>query len=314
MLRKLLDSGGRAARVAACAALLAGAQGALGQGISDTAPVPAARVATPPVLAQPVAAAPASRDWSEWALALSVLSLIGVGFLIATRPKARRRSSTSGAAGSPVSTTAALPNALSPGQHDQVHRMIERALAEQAKLTVGSTTPALGLPKAATNKPAARSVAPSAPAAPPAAPPVPAAPVAAVATAANEAFEAFLEPPTAAQPAPPEPAGPRRVYVSSAPVNGRFRRNALQDQPAHNSIYELTRDPAQPDQATFRVNPDVASHPRHISSYADVLEPACEFNSPQGAASRIVTEAPGLLRRVDGDDWEIVRKARIHFA
>ncbi len=115
-------------------------------------------------------------------------------------------------------------------------------------------------------------------------------------------------------PAPPAPVGPRRAYVSSAPVNGRFRRNVLQGQPAHNSIYELTWDPVRPDETTFQVNPDPASHPRHISSYADVLEPACEFNLPQGAASRIVTEAPGLLRRVDGDDWEIVRKARIYFA
>ncbi|MFD1469283.1 hypothetical protein ACFQ48_13710 [Hymenobacter caeli] len=309
MLRKLLDFSRRALRPLAVAALLAGLSGSgtRAQGISDTAPVqqaPAKEPTPPAVTAQSAVAAPAGRDLSEWALATAVLSLVGVAYLI-LRPKPRRRSSASGAAGSPVSQAAALPNALSPGQHDQVHRMIERALAEQAKAATGPTAPAHSLPKAATNKSVTR------PAAPPAVPPAPAAPLVPVAAASNEEFEAFLEP---AVSVPPASAGPRRVYVSSAPVNGRFRRNALQDQPAHNSIYELTRDPAQPDQATFRVNPDVASHPRHISSYADVLEPACEFNLPQGAASRIVTEAPGLLRRVDGDDWEIVRKARIHFA
>lgn len=305
MPRKLLDFGKPAARALAGALLLAGlsGSGALAQGVLDTAPVsPAAR----PPMTQLAAAPPASHDLSNWALAVAALSLIGVAYLIATRPKPRRRSSSSGAAGNSVSQAASPPNALSPSQHDQVHRMIERALAEQTKLAAGPTAPAPNPPKAGASRPTNRPVA----APPPAAAPVAAVPVAAAAT---EEFEAFLEP-AAAPVTTVVPVGPRRFYVSSAPVNGRFRRNALQAQPAHNSIYELTTDPAQPDQAAFRVNPDPASHPRHISSYADVLEPACEFNLPQGAASRIVTEAPGLLRRVDGDDWEIVRKARIHFA
>ncbi|AWM33388.1 hypothetical protein [Hymenobacter nivis] len=304
MLRKLLNFGKSAAQGLAVAVLLAGPiGGALAQGVLDTAPAsPAAR---PPV-AQVAAAPLAAHDWSEWALALSVLSLIGVAFLI-LKPKPRRKSSSLGAAGSPVSQAVAQPNALSPGQHQQVHRMIERALAEQAKLAAGPAAP--GLSKAVTNKPLIRPVA----AMPALITPPEAAVPTATAAAANEEYEVFLEPAVPA-PAPPAPAGPRRAYVSSAPVNGRFRRNALQEQPAHNSIYELTLDPARPDETTFQVNPDPASHPRHISSYADVLEPACEFNLPQGAASRIVTEAPGLLRRVDGGDWEIVRKARIYFA
>ncbi|AMJ66915.1 hypothetical protein [Hymenobacter sp. PAMC 26628] len=310
MLRKLLNFGGRAARVAACAALLAGGHGALAQGI----PSPEPTVATEEAAAQPVAAQAVSpsRDWSEWALALSVLSLIGVAFLVVTRPKHRHRSSSSSGSGSPTTRLAGATDELTPGQFKEVQKMIARALADQNRPGPGPAGPAAASaasnsanrPKLAANTPRPKTASTALPP-----PEAPAAPVAAEPQAA-------AEPAVAAEPAPapPAPVGPRRAYVSSAPVNGRFRRNVLQGQPAHNSIYELTWDPARPDETTFQVNPDVASHPRHISSYADVLEPACEFNLPQGAASRIVTEAPGLLRRVDGDDWEIVRKARIYFA
>lgn len=314
MLRRLLDSGARAARPLALAVLLAGARGALAQGISDTAPVPAPS-AKESVGPQPAAAqsAPPSRDWSEWALALSGLSLIGVAFLIVTRPKHRHRSSSS-ASSSATTRPAAATDELTPGQFKEVQKMIARALAEQGKPTAApavttqntSRAPASNQPKPApaANQPLIKTASTALP------PETPAAPVAA---GPEIAAEPVASAEILAAPAP-EPVGPRRAYVSSAPVNGRFRRNVLQGQPAHNSIYELAWDPAQPDQTTFQVNPDPASHPRHISSYADVLEPACEFNLPQGAASRIVTETPGLLRRVDGDDWEIVRKARIHFA
>ncbi len=315
MLRRLLDSGARAARPLALAALLAGARGALAQGVLDTVPVPAPS-AKEAVGAQPTAtqAAPPSRDWSEWALALSGLSLIGVAFLIVTRPRHRHRSSSS-ASGGATTRPAAATDELTPGQFKEVQKMIARALAEQGKPTAApavttqntSRAPASNQPKPApaANRPLIKTASTALPP-----PETPAAPVAA---GPEIAAEPVASAEILAAPAP-EPVGARRAYVSSAPVNGRFRRNVLQDQPAHNSIYELTRDAAQPDQATFQVNPDPASHPRHISSYADVLEPACEFNLPQGAASRIITEAPGLLRRVDGDDWEIVRKARIHFA
>lgn len=324
MLRNLLDFGGRAARAAACAALLAGGSGALAQGIADTAPVTTApvrepagqEVGAPPAAAQP---APPSRDWSEWALALSVLSLIGVAFLIATRPKHRPRSSASSAA-SNTTRLAGTTDELTPGQFKEVQKMIARALADQNRSAPGPASPApaapapstpANRPKPAVNTPRPKIASTALP--PPGAPVGPPAPPAAPAETEAAPPEALAEQPAAA-PMPPAPVGPRRAYVSSAPVNGRFRRNVLQGQPAHNSIYELTWDPARPDETTFQVNSDPASHPRHISSYADVLEPACEFNLPQGAASRIVTEAPGLLRRVDGDDWEIVRKARIYFA
>lgn len=311
MLRKLLNFGGRAARVVACAALLAGGRGALAQGI----PSPEPTAATEEAVAQPVAAQaapPATHDWSEWALALSVLSLIGVAFLIVTRPKHRHRSLSSSGSSSSTTRLAGATDELTPGQFKEVQKMIARALADQNRPAPGPASPAAASaasnsanrPKLAANTPRPKT---GSTALPP--PEAPAAPVAAEPQAAAEPA-VTAEP----APAPPAPVGPRRAYVSSAPVNGRFRRNVLQGQPAHNSIYELTWDPARPDETTFQVNPDVASHARHISSYADVLEPACEFNLPQGAASRIVTEAPGLLRRVDGDDWEIVRKARIYFA
>ncbi len=309
MLRKLLKSGPRAARALAVAVLLAGAGrgGALAQGITSTAPVqPAESVAAPP---QPVVAQPASasHDLSQWALAASLLSLLGVAYLIVTRPRHRHHSTSASAA----ARVSAPTDELSTGQFKEVQKMIAKALTEQNRPGGPSSAPrpAQNQPRPATNRPVTRTASTALP--PPEAPAVAPAPAVPLETAATVA------PPAAAAAAPvaaPAPTGPRRAYVSSAPVNGRFRRNALQGQAAHNSIYELTWDPAQPDQTTFRVNPDPASHPRHISSYADVLEPACEFDSPQGAASRIVTEAPGLLRRVDGDDWEIVRKARIRFA
>ena len=306
MLRKLLDFGSWAARVAACAALLAGAQGSLAQGVLDTSPVSSA--ARPPMTQ--LAAAPPSRDWTEWALALSVLSLIGVVFLVVTRPKPRHRSSSSSLASATTTRLVGATDELTPGQFKEVQKMIAKALANQGAPVTNQAAAVQDQSKPLASRPTSRTTASALPEASVAAPTPPAAP-AAVETAVPEVP---TEQP-AAPPAPaPAPVGPRRAYVSSAPVNGRFRRNVLQGQPAHNSIYELTWDPAQPDQTTFQVNPAVASHPRHISSYADVLEPACEFNLPHGVASRIVTEAPGLLRRVDGDDWEIVRKARIYFA
>ncbi|TPG67263.1 hypothetical protein [Hymenobacter nivis] len=320
MLHKLLDFGGRAARVTACAALLASGSGALAQGIESPAPVANApaqesagqEVGAPAAAAQPVP----SRDWSEWALALSALSLIGVVFLIMTRPKHRHRASSGSVASSNTTRLAGATDELTPGQFKEVQKMIARALADQNRPAASPAAPAPAAPmaSAAANRPKQAVNAPRPKVASTAVPP-PEAPVGApVALAEPEAVVPEVSAEQPAAPAPPAPVGPRRAYVSSAPVNGRFRRNVLQGQPAHNSIYELTWDPARPDETTFQVNPDPVSHPRHISSYADVLEPACEFNLPQGAASRIVTEAPGLLRRVDGDDWEIVRKARIHFA
>lgn len=302
MLRKLLDSGARAARPLALAVLLAGACGALAQGVTSTEPVPApTETAAQPTAPLAAEATPEKRDLSEWALAAAVLGLVGVVYLIVHnyRHQSQPALRTAGIDMSPVPT-----KQFGNEQTRQIEAIVRRVLKEES--LVATPKPAQNQPKPAANQPMIKTASTALPPPEVLAPGPPAVPVAPAATEA-----AAPEAPTVAVPLP---AGPRRAYVSSAPVNGRFRRNVLQDQPAHNSIYELTRDAAQPDQATFQVNPDPASHPRHISSYADVLEPACEFNLPQGAASRIITEAPGLLRRVDGDDWEIVRKARIHFA
>lgn len=306
MLRKLLDFGRRATRPLAVAVVLIGLTSgtAPAQGIKNTAPVPAQPetvVATPQPEPEPSAAA-SGTETDHWALAVALLSLVGVAYLIVTRPKHRRRSSSSQGS----SSAPAQSDVLSAGQFTEVHKMIAKALAEQNRPSAAAASSRLAQnqPRPAANRPPTRTASTALP--PPEASVVLVSAPAEAAKTAPEAPSALVE--------VPAPAGPRRAYVSSAPVNGRFRRNALQGKPAHNSIYELTWDSAQPDQTTFRVNPDQASHPRHISSYADVLEPACEFNLPQGAVSCIVTEAPGLLRRVDGDDWEIVRKARIHFA
>jgi hypothetical protein len=51
----------------------------------------------------------------------------------------------------------------------------------------------------------------------------------------------------------------------------------------------------------------------HISNHRNILEPVCEYVAyPQGGETRIITEQPGEVRR-RGEDWEVVRRARIRF-
>ncbi|QIX61233.1 hypothetical protein FY528_03325 [Hymenobacter lutimineralis] len=114
-------------------------------------------------------------------------------------------------------------------------------------------------------------------------------------------------------PAPERPVAPVPAlrYVK-VPVNGGFSEYDLSDQPQHDSIYQISLNPQNPDMATFRVNPNPAVHAYAIQSAQYSLREACRYQQPSGAVSRIVTEEDGTLRRV-GSAWQIEQKAGIRF-
>ncbi|MBG8553172.1 hypothetical protein [Hymenobacter guriensis] len=119
--------------------------------------------------------------------------------------------------------------------------------------------------------------------------------------------------PTVQLPTPERPAapGPALRYVK-VPVNGGFSEYDLSDQPQHDSIYQISLNPQNPDTATFRVNPNPAVHAYAIQSAQYSLREACRYQQPSGSVSRIVTEEDGTLRRV-GSAWQIEQKAAIRF-
>ncbi|WP_100338532.1 hypothetical protein [Hymenobacter chitinivorans] len=115
----------------------------------------------------------------------------------------------------------------------------------------------------------------------------------------------------AAPVAAPVPPAPSRYYVK-VPVNGGFSEYDLQDQPQHDSIYEITPDPRVPERATFRVTSNVGVHAYAIQSAQYSLREACAYQQPNGPVSRIVTDKDGTLIKSNGA-WQIEQKAAIHF-
>jgi hypothetical protein len=101
------------------------------------------------------------------------------------------------------------------------------------------------------------------------------------------------------------------LYVK-VPVNGGFSEYDLHSTEQHDSIYQITPDPARPDVATFRINPNPAVHAYAIQSAQYSLREACRYQQPSGPAIRIITDEPGLLRKV-GATWQIEQKAAIRF-
>ncbi|UOQ54424.1 hypothetical protein [Hymenobacter cellulosivorans] len=114
--------------------------------------------------------------------------------------------------------------------------------------------------------------------------------------------------PVAAAPITPAPT---RYYVK-VPVNGGFSDYDLQDQPQHDSIYEITPDPKVPERATFRVTSNTSVHAYAIQSAQYSLREACAYQQPNGPVSRIVTDKAGTLIKGNGA-WQIELKAAIHF-
>jgi hypothetical protein len=126
--------------------------------------------------------------------------------------------------------------------------------------------------------------------------------------------------PLAEVPAPPlpEPAAPpapaprlRTQYVGEAPFNNSFPARALSDQPGTYSMFAIESSEEMPEQGTFAVTGNLASH---VRDHRSVLEPVCEYvgGYPLGSETRVIMEQPGVVRR-RGDDWEVTQRARVRF-
>ncbi|MCR5887837.1 hypothetical protein LRS06_08605 [Hymenobacter sp. J193] len=127
----------------------------------------------------------------------------------------------------------------------------------------------------------------------------------------SDEFDSLVPPVQLPTPERPAAPGPALRYVK-VPVNGGFSEYDLADQPQHDSIYQISLNPQNPDTATFRVNPNPAVHAYAIQSAQYSLREACRYQQPSGSVSRIVTEEDGTLRRV-GSAWQIEQKAAIRF-
>jgi hypothetical protein len=315
------------------------AQGNSGSSVGAT-PSPAAEATTPaaaasaPTESYQVAAQPAGTSPLTWAaLVMSGLSLLGVIRILSSR---RSRHSSSSSSESGRSHASSASRELSPEQHREVEAMIARALAGQSDKQVvaqklapkPAPTPA-SQPQSVKQKLASNSPKAMRPsetessliALPPLASmaaevPAPTPPVAAPPTsiAEPEPIPAVVEPGTSIEldVTPTADTAPkvRQQFVNEAPFNNTFAARTLSDALAPYSIYEVQIRDQTPDQGQFRVVGNLVSH---ISNHRNILEPVCEYVAyPQGGETRIITEQPGEVRR-RGEDWEVVRRARIRF-
>ena len=225
------------------------------------APAPPAANLTEAVEAPP--AAPATLGWT--ALALALLSLVGVFYLIV---KQSGPPAPGPAALAPPPPTRTTENLITFNEmKDYVQRELDKR--QPAPAAVAAATAAAAVPVAAA-------------------------------------------PATVPPPPVPAPAPRRRVqYVSEAPFNRAFLARALSEQPSAYSIFAIESTEQQPNQGTFTVTGNLASH---VLDHRNVLEPVCDYTGPYpvGSETRIVTETPGQVRR-RGDDWEVVRPAKVRF-
>jgi len=314
------------------------AQGNSGSSAGAT-PSPAAEATTlaaapAPTESYQVAAQPSGTSPLTWAaLVMSGLSLLGVIRILSSK---RSRHSSSGSSESSRNHTSSSSRELSPEQHREVETMIARALAGQSdkqgvaqklapkpafapttqpqsvKQKLASNSPKAMRPSEAESSPIAlpplASMAAEVPASPP---PVAAAPTP---VAEPEPVPAVVEPGTSIEldVTPTADTAPkvRQQFVNEAPFNNTFAARTLSDALAPYSIYEVQARDQTPDQGQFRVVGNLVSH---ISNHRNILEPVCEYVAyPQGGETRIITEQPGEVRR-RGEDWEVVRRARIRF-
>jgi hypothetical protein len=160
------------------------------------------------------------------------------------------------------------------------------------------------LAKAAAPKPAPTQVAA----------PVPAPPVAAPTSAEVVAPAPVVDDnPISYQEEPVMAPSARTLYANQQPIDGFFKRDMLAEAPASYSIFELLVAGSAPDQAQFVVTSNPSGHAGYIGSHQNILGGACEYPFPKGSVSRIVTDAPGQAQRTATGDWQITRKAQIHF-
>jgi hypothetical protein len=257
--------------------------------------------------------------WVPWvALALSIVSLL-VSLFKGNNSRHKHRSHGSSA---PTLTS------LTEEMRAEVRTIVQREVSNkvpgarpapdapakpQAPVTTAKNAPAAA-PKAAPAKPApAKAPAPEPISAalpePAAASPAPAEPVAA-APAEDEEFFTINYPVEEEAPAAP---ATRTLYANQQPIDGIFQRNMLAEAPASYTIFELITAADAPDQARFVVTGNPAGHAGYIGSHVNILGGACEYPFPKGSVSRIITDEPGVAQRTAGGDWQISKKAQIHF-
>lgn len=287
---------------------------------SDTIAEPASQTGTTIVQAPAkdftITSTPPNPMLTYLALALSVISLLVS--LLKGNSKKRHRHHDSAASPSLASLTDEM--------RAEVRTIVQREVSNKVPGARPAPTPAAKPQAAATvaapqpTPPATAKVAPPQPApapskapTPTAAAPMPAQPVAVVPKEDEDLFD--IKYPTDNEPvATPATAAPTRtLYANQQPIDGIFQRNMLAEAPASYTIFELTTAADTPDQAQFVVTGNPAGHAGYIGSHVNILGGACEYPFPKGSVSRIVTDAPGVAQRTAGGDWQISKKAQIHF-
>ena len=245
-----------------------------------------ATTAEPPNVAPMAPAAGGAPAWVSWSALLLALAGIILSFVRGnkqTLPATVREADPSRTSRTPFDREKELT--------ELVKNLVRGEIAKQEKQKKPSTAPVPGALSSAKN------IDKSAPAAP--------APVASAPEA--DEFESLLAPLPAVPPAPRL----RQQFVDEAPFNNGFPARALRDQPGTYSMFVISSSEQQPEQGTFAVTGNQASH---VSDHRNVLEPVCEYvgGYPLGSEARVVTVEPGHVRR-RGDDWEVVQRAKVRF-
>ena len=259
--------------------------------------------------------------WVPWvALALSIVSLL-VSLFKGSSSKRRHHSH---------SSSAATLTSLTEEMRAEVRTIVQREVSNKMPgarpapdAPAKQPTPArpqaaapvknipAAIPKAAQPKPAQ----PKAPDTVPAAVPAPAiaSPATPTTTEDDELFNInYITQEEVVAAAPTAPTT-RTLYANQQPIDGIFQRNMLAEAPASYTIFELITSADAPDQARFVVTGNPAGHAGYIGSHVNILGGACEYPFPKGSVSRIITDEPGVAQRTASGDWQISRKARIHF-
>jgi len=281
---------------------------------------PAAATSTPATISDfTTTSTPSSPmlTWVPWvALALSIVSLL-VSLFKGSSSKRRHHGHNS---------SAATLTSLTEEMRAEVRTIVQREVSNKMPGArpapdAPAKQPTPARPQAATpvkNVPAAtpKAAQPKAPdtvPAPATASPAPIELVAPVTTEDDELFNINYitqEEPVAAAPTAP---ATRTLYANQQPIDGIFQRNMLAEAPASYTIFELITSADAPDQARFVVTGNPAGHAGYIGSHVNILGGACEYPFPKGSVSRIITDEPGVAQRTAGGDWQISKKAQIHF-
>ena len=273
---------------AALAATAAPQPAGAGPAVPDPVPVDTLAVSETATAAAPMAATPAvpvgsgAPAWVSWlALVLSGLSFTGMMLLFRKQNQPAAVAAPALPPAPPERTSRQSSKKEPTVSWDEMRKFVERQMDERLNPAVAPAT-------ASVAKPSLTAPAPAPPVAP-----------------EPDEFEAMLAP----LPAP----GPRQrtQYANEAPFNNSFPARALSDQPGTYSMFAIVSSEQQPEQGSFAVTGNLASH---VRDHRSVLEPVCEYvgGYPLGSESRVITVEPGHVRR-RGDDWEVVQRAKVRF-